>query len=313
MRCTRSSVPWPDVLNRETSMTTLKLKTLLGDYANTKALKSGLVAPKLFEFDFADVKVPNRAFKRVVRNLEFDVAELALVTFLQAKAYGKPLTLMPAVVGAGRFQHHCLVYNAERPRVKVAQLQGKRIGIRAHAQTTVTWVRGVLADDYGVPLQDVQWVTFEDGHLAEFPDPPGFIRAPEGSSAVQMLLAGELDAAIIGTDLPDDPRLKAVLPDPHEAAKAWSARHQMLPINHMMAIDVQLCRERPDVVREIYSVLQASKALAPTAPDAVDLTPFGIEPNRRALEVLIRNSYEQGLIPRAYAVDELFEEFTRLI
>lgn len=313
MRCTRSSVPWPDVLNRETSMTTLKLKTLLGDYANTKALKSGLVAPKLFEFDFADVKVPNRAFKRVVRNLEFDVAELALVTFLQAKAYGKPLTLMPAVVGAGRFQHHCLVYNAERPRVKVAQLQGKRIGIRAHAQTTVTWVRGVLADDYGVPLQDVQWVTFEDGHLAEFPDPPGFIRAPEGSSAVQMLLAGELDAAIIGTDLPDDPRLKAVLPDPHEAAKAWSARNQMLPINHMMAIDVQLCRERPDVVREIYSVLQASKALAPTAPDAVDLTPFGIEPNRRALEVLIRNSYEQGLIPRAYAVDELFEEFTRLI
>jgi 4,5-dihydroxyphthalate decarboxylase len=220
---------------------------------------------------------------------------------------------MPAVVGAGRFQHHCLVYNAERPRVTVAQLQGKRIGIRAHAQTTVTWVRGVLADDYGVPLRDIQWVTFEDGHLAEFPDPPGFIRAPEGRSAVDMLLAGELDAAIIGTDLPDDPRLKAVLPDPHEAAKAWSVRNQMLPINHMMAIDVQLCRERPEVVREIYSVLQESKALAPTTPGAVDLTPFGIEPNRHALEVLIRNSHEQGLIPRAYAVDELFEEFTRLI
>ena len=294
-------------------MSTLKLKTLLGDYPNTQALKSGRVVPKLLEFEFADVKVPNRAFKRVVRNLEFDVAELALVTFLQAKAYGKPLALMPAVVGAGRFQHHCLVYNAERPRVTVAQLQGKRIGIRAHAQTTVTWVRGVMADDYGVPLRDVQWVTFEEGHLAEFPDPPGFIRAPEGSSAVEMLLAGELDAAIIGTDLPDDPRLKAVLPDPHEAAKAWSVRNQMLPINHMMAIDVQLCRERPDVVREIYSVLQASKALAPKQPGAMDLTPFGIEPNRRALEVLIRNAYEQGLIPLAYGVDELFEEFTRLI
>lgn len=294
-------------------MTPLKLKTLLGDYANTRALKSGVVVPQLFEFEFADVKVPNRAFKRVVRNLEFDVAELALVTFLQAKAYGKPLTLMPAVVGAGRFQHHCLVYNAERPRVTVAQLQGKRIGIRAHAQTTVTWVRGVLADDYGVPLRDVQWVTFEEGHLAEFPDPPSFIRAPEGSSAVEMLLAGELDAAIIGTDLPDDPRLKAVLPDPHEAAKAWSERNQMLPINHMMAIDVQLCRERPDVVREIYSVLQASKALAVPPQGGLDLTPFGIEPNRRALEVLIRNSFEQGLIPRVYAVDELFDEFTRLI
>jgi 4,5-dihydroxyphthalate decarboxylase len=92
-------------------MTPLKLHTLLGDYANTRALKAGQVVPQLFEFDFADVKVPNRAFKRVVRNLEFDVAELALVTYLQAKAYGKPLALMPAVVGAGRFQHHCLVRN----------------------------------------------------------------------------------------------------------------------------------------------------------------------------------------------------------
>lgn len=295
-------------------MPILKLKTLLGSYPNTLAVKNRVVAPRLFEFDFADIKVPNRAFKRVVRELEFDLAELALVTFLQAKAYGKPLTLLPAVVGAGRFQHHCLVYNAERPRVTVAQLKGKRIGIRAHAQTTVTWVRGILADDYGVPLRDIQWVTFEDGHLAEFPDPPGFIRAPEGRAMVDMLLAGELDAAIIGTDLPDDPRLKPVLPDPHEAAKAWSARNHMLPINHMMAINVDLCRERPDVVREIYTVLEQSKKMAQAAqPADVDLTPFGIEPNRRALEILIRNSYEQGLIPRAYTVDELFEEFTKLM
>lgn len=295
-------------------MSILKLKTLLGSYPNTLAVKNRAITPELFEFDFADVKVPNRAFKRVVRELEFDLAELALVTFLQAKAYGKPLTLLPAVVGAGRFQHHCLVYNAERPRVTVAQLKGKRIGIRAHAQTTVTWVRGILADDYGVPLRDVQWVTFEDGHLAEFPDPRGFIRAPEGRTMVDMLLAGDLDAAIIGTDLPDDPRLKPVLPDPHEAAKAWSARNHMLPINHMMAIDVDLCRERPDVVREIYTVLEQSKKMAQeTQRSDVDLTPFGIEPNRRALEILIRNSYEQGLIPCAYAVDELFEEFTKLM
>jgi len=140
------------------STPSLKLKTLLGDYPNTKALKSGLIVPQGFEFDFADVKVPNRAFKRVVRNLEFTVAELALVTYLQAKAYGKPLALIPAVVGAGRYQHHCLVYNGERARVTVAQLQGKRIGIRAHAQTTVTWVRGILADDYGVTLNKIQWV-----------------------------------------------------------------------------------------------------------------------------------------------------------
>ena len=296
----------------------LKLKTLLGDYPNTRALKSGALKPGGFEFDFADVKVPNRAFRRVVRELEFSVAELALVTFFQARAYGKPLALLPVVVGAGRFQHHCLVYNAERARVTVAQLAGKRIGIRAHAQTTVAWVRGILADDYGVPLDQVRWVTFEDGHLAEFPDPPGFERAPAGKSAADMLLAGDLDAAIIGTDLLEDPRLQPVLPDPHSAASAWSARNRMLPINHMIAVSSHLFKQQPDVVREIYAFLNRSKEIElqakATDNDAgPDLTPIGIEPNRRALEILIRNSFDQGLIPRAIAVDELFEEFNRLM
>ena len=292
----------------------LALKTLLGDYANTRALRDGRLSSPNFRFDFADVKVPNRAFKRVVRNLEFDLAELALVTFLQAKAYGKPLTLMPAVIGAGRFQHHCLVYNAERKRLSVRDLRGKRIGIRAHAQTTVTWVRGVLANEYGVDLRDIQWVTFEDGHLAEFPDPPGFIRAPEGTKAVDMLLAGELDAAIIGTDLPDDPRLQSVIPEPHTAAQAWSQRHQMLPINHMVAVNLELCQTQPEIMREVYDLMLKSKQLAsPSNENKLDLTPFGIEANRRSLDLLIRYSYQQGLIPRAYAVDELFDDATRFL
>lgn len=290
-----------------------KLRTLLGNYPNTRAVREGALTPSTFTFEFADVKVPNRAFKRAVRELEFDVAELALVTFFQAKAYGKPLTLIPAVVGAGRFQHHCLVYDARRPRVTVAQLAGKRVGIRAFAQTTVTWVRGILAEDYGVPLDEVRWVTFEDGHLAEFPDPPGVERAPPGSTMVEMLFAGELDAAIIGTELPDDPRLQPVLPDPHAAARAWAQRHRMVPVNHMVAVKTELARGRPDIVREIYDLLRESKRIAGIAHEpALDLTPFGIEENRRSLEVLLRYSHALGLIPRAYAVEELFEEFIKV-
>lgn len=289
------------------------LKTLLGNYAGSRALRDGTLQPITFNFDFADVKVPNRAFKRAVRGLEFDIAELALVTFFQAKAYGKPLSLIPAVVGAGRFQHHCLVYNVERGPLRVSQLAGKRIGIRALSQTTVTWVRGVLAEDYGVPLDLVQWVTIEDGHLAEFPDPAGVERAPEGRTMVDMLLAGELDAAIIGTDLPDDPRLKAVLPDPHDAARAWGARHHMVPINHMVAIKTSWLHERPDVVRELYTLLEQSKREAgDTTRGGLDLTPFGIEANRHALETLLRYAHRQGLLPRAYAVDELFADFLQV-
>jgi 4,5-dihydroxyphthalate decarboxylase len=286
------------------------LKTLLGNYPNSRALRDGTLRPETFAFDYADVKVTNRAFKRAVRDLEFDIAELALVTFFQAKAYGKPLSLIPAVVGAGRYQHHCLVHDAERGPLRVAQLAGKRIGIRALAQTTVTWVRGVLAEDYGVPLDKVQWVTFEDGHLAEFPDPPGVERAPEGRTMVEMLRAGELDAAIIGTDLPDDPRLQPVLPDPHEAARAWGARLQLVPINHMVAVKTELLRERPETVRELYTLLQQSKTLGTAvARPGPDLTPFGVGANRGSLQVLLRYSHEQGLLPRPFTVDELFEDF----
>jgi 4,5-dihydroxyphthalate decarboxylase len=300
---------------------TVIAKTLLGRYANTAALRDGSLRPSSFEFDFADVKVPNRAFKRAVREMEFDIAELALVTYFQARAYGKPLSLIPAVLGAGRFQHHCLVYDAgannERPRLGVAQLAGKRVGIRAYAQTTVTWVRGVLAQDYGVPLQDVRWVTFEDGHLAEFPDPPGVVRAPAGASMVEMLLAGELDAAIIGTDLPDDPRLQPVLPDPHAAAQAWSARLQLLPINHMVAVKTDWLKQHPAQVREFYALLQQSKDAArtdATAPDRTpdltpDLTPFGVQANRKALQWLLDTSHAQGLLPAPCTADELFDDF----
>jgi 4,5-dihydroxyphthalate decarboxylase len=289
------------------------LKTLLGNYTNTLPLKNGDIKPSVFSFEFADIKVPNRAFKRVVREQEFDVAELAMVTCLQAIAYNKPYAMIPAVIGAGRYQHHCLVYNAERQTLRVGQLKGKRIGIRAHAQTTVTWVRGILWDDYGVALDDVNWVTMEDGHLAEFPDPANIARAPEGRTMVDMLLSGELDAAIIGTDLPDDPRLQPVLPDPHSAAQAWSLRNQTVPINHMVMVRKDMFQHRPDIVTQIYQLLAQSKARAEhDKPAAVDLTPFGVEANRKALEVLIRNATDQKLLPRPLTVDEIFEDFYKL-
>lgn len=289
------------------------LKTLLGNYTNTLPLKNGDIKPSVFSFEFSDIKVPNRAFKRVVREQEFDVAELAMVTCLQAIAYNKPYAMIPAVIGAGRYQHHCLVYNAERQTLRVGQLKGKRIGIRAHAQTTVTWVRGILWDDYGVALDDVNWVTMEDGHLAEFPDPANIARAPEGRTMVDMLLSGELDAAIIGTDLPDDPRLQPVLPDPHSAAQAWSLRNQTVPINHMVMVRKDMFQHRPDIVTQIYLLLAQSKARAERdKPAAVDLTPFGVEANRKALEVLIRNATDQKLLPRPLTVDEIFEDFYKL-
>src|SRR5262249_55334350 len=127
----------------------VKLHTMLGNYPNTKALKSGEIRSDLVDLDFAEVKVANTLFKKVVREAAYDVAELAIVTYLQAKTYGKPYVLLPAVV-VGRGQHHTIAYNAERGVLKPSELAGKRVGVRAYTVTTGTWVRGILAQDYGV-------------------------------------------------------------------------------------------------------------------------------------------------------------------
>jgi len=275
----------------------MRLKTLLGDYPVSRALKEGRVRSGMFDFDFADVKVPNTAFKRVVRDLEFDVAELAIVTFLMAKAHGKPLTLLPAVM-FGRFQHPYLVSTSE---IKPKDLEGKRVAIRSSSVTTVAWIRGILADDCGVDLERVKWVTFEDAHVAEYRDPPGTERAAEGKTPLAMLLAGEVDAAVLAEPLPKDARLKSVIPDPAAAAADWQRRNRALQINHMVVVKNTLA---PEIAAEVYRVLQESKNIG--AKDA-ETSPFGIEENRRNLEVAIDYVYRQKLIPRRYGVDELFE------
>ena len=195
---------------------------MLGNYPNTKALKSGEIRSDLVDFDFVEVKVANNLFKKIVREAAYDFAELAIVTYLQARTYGKPYVLLPAVV-VGRGQHHTIAYNAERGLLKPSELAGKRVGVRAYTVTTGTWVRGILAQDYGVDLDKVEWVTFEDPHVAEYRDPDTVKRAPPGKELVQMLLDGELDAAVVGDKLPD-PRLRHLIPDADEASRANGRR-----------------------------------------------------------------------------------------
>jgi 4,5-dihydroxyphthalate decarboxylase len=288
----------------------LSVKTLLGDYPVTLPLKKGEVRSPSVSFDFADVKAPSTAFKRVVRNLEFDCAELAIVTFLMAKAHGKPLVLLPAVVMA-RFQHPHIVYNAERGPLAPADLAGRRVGTRSYTVTTSTWLRGILANDYGVDLDRVKWVTFEEAHVAEFRDPPSVERAPEGKALVAMLLAGEIDAAILPA-VPDDPRLKPLISDPKAAAEAWRKKYGALQINHMVVVKDSLSKSEPEAVREIYRLLAESKKAAKLPkPGEFDTNPFGLEANRRSLEVVIDTVYQQRMIPRRFAVEELFDDVTR--
>jgi 4,5-dihydroxyphthalate decarboxylase len=291
----------------------VRLKTLLGEHACTTALRKGELRSPAVELDIVDVKAASQAFKRVVRGLEFDLAELAIVTFLIAKAHGKPLVLLPAVL-MGRFQHPYLVYDPARGPLAPRDLAGRRVGVRSYSVTTGAWVRGILADDHGVDLDRVTWVTLEDAHVAAFRDPPNVQRASAGKDLATMLREGELDAAILGEVPAADSPLRPLIPDPAAAARDWHRRHGAIQINHMVVVTEATSRAHPDAVRAAYRLLAEGKRRAPgPAPGEPDGTPFGFAANRRNLEVAIDCCHRQRLIPRRYAVDELFDDVTRAL
>jgi 4,5-dihydroxyphthalate decarboxylase len=263
------------------------VKALLGDYACTALFKQRAA------LEFEDVKPPSSGFKRVVRNLEFDFAELAITTFLMAKAAGKPYRLLPAVVLA-RMQHPRLVCNRERP-VAPRDLEGKRIAVRSYSVTTGMWIRGILEEDHGVDHRRITWVTFEEAHVAEFRDPPNVERAPAGRKPEEMLLAGDVDAAVLGDAPVTDPRIVPVIPDAENAAREWRARKGAIQINHMIAV-------KPEVDEAALMPLLHESFAAAGNPE---LNPIGREANRRNLETAIDFVHRQGLIPRRYAVEEL--------
>lgn len=283
----------------------MTLRIAIGDYPHTLPLKRGEVTSDWLSLDFVEKKPMHMNFKPMVREHAYDVSEMAIVTAVQAKAYNKGLTLLPATMMA-RFQHHTMLYNSARGTLAPKDLAGKRIGVRAYSQTTGAWIRGILENDYGADFSGVQWVTFEDGHVAEAADPAGVERAA-GKDITQMLVDGELDAAIYGAAMPDDPRLKSVIPDPERAAQDWYATHKLVPVNHMVVVTDELAQRHPAAVVEVYRLLEVSKAAAGLPqPGSVDTAPFGKDANRAGVDLLISYAVQQRLIPHRLSADELW-------
>jgi 4,5-dihydroxyphthalate decarboxylase len=284
------------------------LKTNLADYPVTMAMKDGRVSSQTVALDFCGPKTAHDAFKAMIRQNEYDAGELAIVTYLQAKAYGKPFVLLPVPV-VGRQQHQGIGYDSQRRVLAPKDIEGGKVGVRTYAQTTGLWIRGILQHDYGVDLNKVTWLTLDDAHLAEHQDPANCRRLPAGSKLGEMLLNGELDAAILGSEMPKDGRVKTLIPDAAEAERQWYLREGVIPINHLFVVHAGVAKKRPDVVKEIFRMLVESRSLAPEAARA-GLPPIGLEANRKGLQMAIDWSFEQKIIPRRLSVDELFDDTT---
>lgn len=284
------------------------LRTNLAEYAVTKAMREGRVASELVKLDFCGPTPAHNGFKAMVRENAFDAGELAIVTFLQAKAYGKPYVLLPTPI-SGRFQHHCAGFNIDFGHLDPKDIEGKRVGVRTYTQTTALWIRGILRHEYHVDLDRVTWMTLNDGHLAEYADPANCERLPKGASIPQMMLDGELAAALLGEDMPKDPRVRTLVPNAHAAASDWFAREGVVPINHMFVVHQDISKRHPGVVRELYRMIVESRALAEGGVPAV-FPPIGLEANRKGIELAIDWALDQKIIPRRLSVDELFDDVT---
>jgi 4,5-dihydroxyphthalate decarboxylase len=283
------------------------LKALIGTYPHTVPLKSGALRSDRFDLEFTEIVPVWDGFKGMIRDDNYDVSEMAVVTYLLAKAHGKALALLPAAM-IGRFQHPYAIYNATKGPMTPADLNGKRVGIRSFTTTTGAWIRGILANDYGVDLDSIQWVTFEEPHVAEHEDSTQ--RAPEGRRIVPMLLDGELDA-VLG-ESSDDPRIKSLFGDPQAEAQRWYAHHKVVPINHLVVMRARDVAADPDTTREVYRLLREGKRLAGPAatPDPI---PFGIEANRASLALIAEYAFQQRLLPHRISVDDMFAETFALV
>jgi 4,5-dihydroxyphthalate decarboxylase len=294
----------------------LRLRTLLGNHAHLAPLKNGSVRSPHVVLHFADEPQPHEAFKPFVRDLAFDCGELAIVTFLQAFAYGKPLVLLPIVVSS-RFHHGSICYNSARGVMAPKDLEGRAVAVRTYSQTTGVWVRGILQHEYDVDLERVTWVTCDEAHLSEYTDPTNTRRAGPGCDPDTLLRDGNVAAAIpisLASKALYGPPYKTLVPKPEVAACAWYERDRIVPLNHLFVVRKSVLEESPVAVREVIRMLRESKEQSEVEPmNGVDMVPFGVEESRRSLEMVVRFAHEQQIIGRRFAVDELFADVRGLL
>jgi 4,5-dihydroxyphthalate decarboxylase len=306
-----------------------KLKTVTRTQGNNQALKDGSVKPRSFEFDFIEVDPLIAAFRRMVRGNEFDICEMAITTYLCARAFGKPMTAVPVFL-IRAFHHGAILAHTKSGIRTPKDLEGKRVGVnRGYTVTTGVWARGILQREYGVDLSKITWVLSGDEHVAEYRPPSNVVPLEPGKKMSDMLAKGEL-AAAIGVEV-DSPDVKPLIPDAFETGVAALRRRGLYPINHTVVIRNELIAAHPQLAADVFDAFAAAKNVyierlkdgrieKPTEVDELhkrvlqitgDPLPYGIAPNRQVIEELIGHAVQQGIITKPVSVEELFVPSTR--
>jgi len=284
--------------------TKLVLKTALGAHAHVKPLRDGRVNSDRVTLEFHDFEPLPKAFRLMVRGDDLDLSEMAVVTHLLAVDCGREHIGL-AIPLWSRLPHANLVCAANGPINCVKDLEGTRVGVRAYAQTSGVWVRGILEEDYGVDLNSILWGTMEDAHLPEYVDPSITRRYPPKPALRDLMLAGEF-SAIMGERVVDPANIRPVIPDAEIRAREWIARTGIHPINHTLSIRRALTQAHPWLAAELMEMFDRARSLA-IAEDGAEAPPaYGYEANTATIDKLLDYSHRQQITQRRYLPSELY-------
>ena len=306
----------------------LRLHAVTRTQGATQALKDGSIQPAGYHLEFEEVPVLVHAFRRMVRELAYDVTEMAFTTYLVARAHGKPFTALPVFLVRG-FHHGAILRRAANPAISPRELEGARAGVnRGYTVTTGVWARGILADEYGVDLSRVTWVLSGDEHVAEYVPPPNVVPVGAGQDVPAMVAAGELAA---GVGIPSGPEVTPLIPDAEEAG--WRALRErgFYPINHLVVVRDEVLAEHPDLAASLFNAYAEAKRryvaalTAGTVTDpgpnermyqrvaeitGADPMPYGIAPNQAMIDQLIRFAVGQNILDKPVTAQEIFAPAT---
>jgi 4,5-dihydroxyphthalate decarboxylase len=304
------------------------LTIVLGNHGQTAALRDGVVKVEGIDLNFVPVKPMLDAYRRMARNAEFDICELAPTTYLAARLMGAPITALPIPM-TRRFRHAGIVVPQESPIKTPKDLEGKRVGIRAYTVTAGTWTRGIMQNEYGLDTAKVSWFIDDEEHVLGLKFPPNVHQAPEGRSLAQMFTAGELDAGFAGLagigDPPEGASYRDLFENPAPLEAEWFRKTGIYPIHGVIAVRKDVLAGDPALGQRLFDAFVAAKkaywdqvvsGVADEAEDrryrkladlVGDPLPYGFEANRASLEALVLYAQQQGFAAKDMAASDLFE------
>ena len=311
------------------------LKIAVAEHPHTSAIRNGSIPIEGVEAEIITVEPQIGAFRRMVRQVEFDVCEIAPTTYIIARAYGAPFVALPIFV-VRRFHHSGLLVRPDAGIRHPKDLEGHKVGVRAYSVTTGVWTRGILMDEYGLDSSKVTWVVDDEEHVTQLQLPSNVIHAPEGRSLADMMADGELvagfeGAAGIGRSGSPAGGWKTVeanypdlFPNAPEIEAEWYRRTGIYPMHGTIVVKDSVLDEHPWVAQSLYTAfsqaknewlkrLDAGEASKPSdlkyarlRPLVGDPLPYGMAANMKTINALRETAFKQRLTPRLMPVESLF-------